>query len=67
MDDAADHPAVVNALLAANVRRQVRLHLPPLFVAQPEQIAPHLSALESHKQRESATDSTNNDFIGFWP
>jgi hypothetical protein len=36
MQNAADHPAVVDAILAANVRRQMRFDLPPLFVAQPE-------------------------------
>jgi hypothetical protein len=67
MNDTADDPTVVNSVLAAHIPRQVRLDLPPLFVAQPEQITPHLFALESHRQRESATNSANNDFIGFWP
>jgi hypothetical protein len=41
MQDAADHPAVIYPFLAAHVRRQMRLDLPPLFIAQPKQIAPH--------------------------
>ena len=32
----ADHPAIISALLATHVRRQVRLDLPPLLIAQPE-------------------------------
>jgi hypothetical protein len=42
MQDAADHPPVINPILAAHVRRKQRLNPPPLIVAQPEQIAPHL-------------------------
>jgi hypothetical protein len=44
MHDAADHPAVVDAILAAHVRRQMRLDLPPLLIAQPKQIALHRPA-----------------------
>jgi hypothetical protein len=65
--DATDHPAVVDAILAAHIRRQMWLDLPPLLIAQPKQIAPHHPALESRRLRESATDSANNDFIGFSP
>ena len=36
MDDAADHPAVVEARLAAHLSRQMRLDLGELRVRQPE-------------------------------
>jgi hypothetical protein len=36
VQDAADHPPVVDTILAAHVGRQVRLDLLPLLVAQPE-------------------------------
>jgi hypothetical protein len=39
----------------------------PLLVAQPKQVAPHLSAPESPGSRESTTESASNAFIGFWP
>jgi len=39
--DAADHTAIIDAGFAPDLVRQVRLDLPPLFVAQPKQIAPH--------------------------
>jgi len=42
MKDAADHATVVHTILAAYVRRQIRLDLPPLIVTQPKQIASHL-------------------------
>jgi hypothetical protein len=67
VQDAADHPAVVDPLLAAHVRRQMWLDLPPLLIAQPKQVAPHRPSLESCRKRESATDSASNEFIGFSP
>jgi hypothetical protein len=41
MQDAADHSPIVHALFAAYVRRQKRLDLLPLLVAEPKQIASH--------------------------
>jgi len=43
MHDAANDAAVIYSLDAANIRRQVSLDPPPLFVAQPEQIPAHQS------------------------
>ena len=40
MQDAADHTAVIYAIFAAHIRRQVWFDLPPLIVVQPKQIAP---------------------------
>jgi hypothetical protein len=65
MHDTADHAAIIHPLLAAHVRRQVRLNLTPLLVAQPKQVAPHLLCLPNHGHRESSTDSAINAFIGF--
>jgi hypothetical protein len=67
MQDAADHASIIHAILAADIRRQIRLDPPPLTVAQPKQIAPHRLCSESRKHRESATDSADNDFTGFSP
>jgi hypothetical protein len=36
VQDAADHATVVHPIFAANVRRQMRLDLTPLLIAQPE-------------------------------
>jgi hypothetical protein len=63
--NAADHATVVNTILAANIRRQIGLNLPPLIVTQPKQIAPHLSSPRITELRESTTDSAINAFIGF--
>jgi len=43
MDDPAQHPAVVNALLAAHVGRQKRLDPRPLLIRKPKEIR-HLTA-----------------------
>jgi len=68
MQDAANHAPVVYPRLAAHIRRQMRLDLPPLLIAQPKQIAPHLSGSRIKKSlRESATDSPDNNFIEFRP
>jgi hypothetical protein len=68
MDDAADHSTVINPRLASHVRWQIRLDLPPLFVIQPKQVAPHpLLCSESPVRSESASDSHSNNFIGFRP
>jgi len=42
MQDAADHPPVVYPFFATHVRWQIGLDLPPLLIAQPKQVAPHL-------------------------
>jgi hypothetical protein len=44
MQDATDHAAIIHALLAANVGRQIRLDLPPLIVTQPKKVATHRTA-----------------------
>jgi hypothetical protein len=44
MKDATDHATVVHPILAAYIRRQIGLDLPPLIVTQPKQIASHLSS-----------------------
>jgi hypothetical protein len=68
MQNAADHPAVVDAILAANVRRQMRFDLLPLFVAQPEQIGPHpLLHCESSQQANQQPIQTTMTFLGFGP
>jgi hypothetical protein len=41
MDDAADDPPIINALLATHVRRQMRLDPNPLLIAQPKQVLSH--------------------------
>ena len=41
VQDAADHPPVIHAIFTAYVRRQKRLDLLPLLVAQPKQGASH--------------------------
>jgi hypothetical protein len=41
MQDAADHAAIIHAILAAYVRRQMRLDPLPLLVVQPKQVASH--------------------------
>jgi hypothetical protein len=63
MQDAADHPPIIHPILATNVGRQVRLDLTPLLIAQPKQVASHLSLLLDG--RESPTDSTLNTFYEF--
>src|SRR5262245_39438433 len=42
MQDAADHPPVIDPLLAAYVARQMRFDPRPLLIAQPKQVAAHL-------------------------
>jgi hypothetical protein len=67
MQNAADDAAVIDPILAAYIRRQMRLNLPPLLVAQPKQGPPHLLHSESFQNRESASDSALNHFIEFRP
>jgi hypothetical protein len=43
MQDAADHATIIRAFLAAYIRWQERLDLPPLLVVQPEQVSSHHS------------------------
>jgi hypothetical protein len=53
MHDPADHAAVIDAGFAPDVLGQMWLDLPPLFVAQPKQIASHRPCSESKPQRIS--------------
>jgi hypothetical protein len=51
MQDAADNPPVIDPIFAPYIRRQMGLHLLPLFVAQPKQVASHIlcsSTAENH-------------------
>jgi hypothetical protein len=65
--DAADHAAIIHTILAAHVRRQMRLDLPPLLIIQPKQIASHRANSRITKVSESSTDSAANTFIGCGP
>jgi len=68
VQDAADHAPVVRALLAPYIRRQMRLDLLPLLVAEPKQIASHdPPASPPAGSRESLSDSRGKTFIGFSP
>jgi hypothetical protein len=65
MQDAADHPPVIDAILAANVRRQKRRDPLPLLVVQPKQVASHapssyLSA-ENHYPIQPSSDLLSFD------
>jgi hypothetical protein len=42
MKDAADHSSIVCAILAAHIRGKEGRDAPPLVIAQPEQVPPHL-------------------------
>jgi hypothetical protein len=60
MQNAADHAAIIHALLAPHISRKVRLNPSPLFVIQPKQVAPHPllcseSAPEANQQPIHAT------------
>jgi len=66
MQNAADHPAIIDAIFPAHVRGQKRLDPLPLLVAQPEQVASH--DLRSNLQSsESLSDSPLKPFIEFGP
>ena len=65
MNDAADHPSVVNARLAARVCRQVRLNLGKLRIRQPEEIAIHVGL--PFGSRESQPPVHPNPFMGLDP
>jgi hypothetical protein len=41
MQNAADHSAIIDAFLAANVRCKKWLDLLPLLIGQPKQVASH--------------------------
>jgi hypothetical protein len=49
MQDAADNTPIVNALLAANVGRQMRLNARPLLVGKPKQVLPHVDPPDRRK------------------
>jgi hypothetical protein len=66
VQDAADHPPIIHAILAAYVHRQKRLDLLPLLVAQPKQVASHDDPPLA-VGRESLSDSALNTFIEFRP
>jgi hypothetical protein len=42
MQNAADHPPIIDPLLAAHVAWQMRFDPTPLLIVQPEQVASHL-------------------------
>jgi len=63
--DAADDPSVIDPLLAPNVGRQIRCDPHPLLVAQPKTGCSASSVLLA--RTESSSNSTINNFIGFWP
>jgi hypothetical protein len=67
--DAANNATVILSRFAAHIRRQVRLDLFPLLVAQPKQLASHAPTLRDKKVglKESLSGSTLNIFIGFRP
>jgi hypothetical protein len=70
MQDAADHAPIIRALLAAHIRRQKRLDLSPLLVAQPEQIASHHSPDSINRTRESKNHQPirrSTDLLSFDP
>ena len=59
MDDATDHPAVINTLLATRVRRQMRLDPRELRVREPETIPSHSRFLpEAVNHAEPAKPTT---------
>ncbi len=65
MNDTADNPAVVHALLAARIRRQVRLKSRKLFLGQPEEMMVHSRAPSGIL--ESKTLYPRNTFYGSEP
>jgi hypothetical protein len=62
MHDAADHPSVVDALLAARVRRQMRRDLRELLTRQPELVSIHRRL--PFGSRESQPAAHANTFMG---
>jgi len=65
MNDAADHPPVVNARLAARVCWQVRLDLGKLRIRQPEEIAIHVGLPFGSRESQPAVHA--NPFMGLNP
>jgi hypothetical protein len=65
VQDAADHPSIVDTLFAAHVARQMRLDPSPLLTAQPKQVAPHLLRSLSAQNHQAILSST--DLLGFDP
>jgi hypothetical protein len=65
MQDAADHPPIIDPFLAAHIGRQMRLDPSPLLIAEPKQVAAHSSVLLA--STESLSDSLINRFIEFRP
>jgi hypothetical protein len=63
----ADHPPIVHALFAAHIRRQKRLDLFPLLVAEPKQIASHGACPLKQDTRESLSNSCLKKIYGFSP
>jgi len=63
MQNPADDATVIHTILAAYIRRQIRLNRTPLLIAQPKQVAPHLPGSRIIEPTESITDSTSKAFI----
>jgi hypothetical protein len=64
MQNAADHPAIIDAIFPAHVRGQKRLDPLPLLVVQPEQVASH-DLCSDFESRQSLSDSPFKPFIEF--
>jgi hypothetical protein len=68
VNDTADHAAVVHSFFSADILRQVRLDLSPLFVVQPKQVAPHpLPCSESPQKANQQPIQLATDLLGFDP
>lgn len=65
VNNAADHPPVVDARLAPRVLRQQRLKPRELFLGQPEMIANHRQS--PFGDRESQTQARGNPLYGSRP
>lgn len=65
MDDAADHPAIVDARLASRVGRQMRRNLRELRVRQPELVSIHQGSPAGN--RESQTNLYAKRYCGPGP
>jgi hypothetical protein len=65
MQNAADHPTIIDPLFATHIAWQMRFDPRPLLIAQPVQTASHL--LCSLARTESLSDPLSNLFIGFQP
>jgi hypothetical protein len=65
MDDAADHPPIIDARLASRVGRQVRRDPRELPIRQPEMIAIHRRP--SSGARESRNDARRKQVNGSEP